>query len=344
MRDNGSERYEQELLTALVAVRSAAGVCRAVQTRLVDASTFQKLDKSPVTVADFASQAVVCATLAGAFPDDPVVGEEDATDLRGTGATEIRATVTSHVRAALGHDVTESDVLDLIDRGGSGGYEHARTRRFWTLDPIDGTKGFLRREQYAVALALVVDGAVVLGALACPNLPHAGGVGLVMIARKGLGTQELPLDTPDPTGRRLYTPARVALSAARLCESVESNHSDQDQSVVIARALGLTREPLRMDSQAKYAAVARGDAQVYLRLPTQADYREKIWDHAAGMLVVQEAGGVVTDVDGRALDFTQGRQLEQNRGVVATVGGIHDEVIKAVQEVVGRQRILKPLA
>ena len=58
------------------------------------------------------------------------------------------------------------------------------------------------------------------------------------------------------------------------------------------RALGITAEPLRLDSQAKYAVVARGDASIYLRLP-HGGYRENVWDHAAGWLIVSEAGGRV---------------------------------------------------
>ena len=121
---------------------------------------------------------------------------------------------------------------------------------------------------------------------------------------------------------------------ARFCESVESGHSNQSESARIAEQLGITQEPYRIDSQCKYAAIARGDAQIYLRMPTRKDYREKIWDHAAGKLVVECAGGRVSDVEGRPLDFSRGRTLEDNRGVVATCGPIHDEVI----EVVGRVR------
>jgi hypothetical protein len=65
-----------------------------------------------------------------------------------------------------------------------------------------------------------------------------------------------------------------------------------------------------------------GDASIYLRLPTRADYREKIWDHAAGMFVVEQAGGRVTDVTGAPLDFRHGRRLETNRGVIATDGPV----------------------
>ena len=78
--------------------------------------------------------------------------------------------------------------------------------------------------------------------------------------------------------------------------------------------------------------MGRGEAEVYLRLPTRADYREKIWDHAAGVLVVEEAGGTVTDIAGRPLEFTHGRELTANRGVVVTNGRLHDRVLDAIRE------------
>jgi len=83
--------------------------------------------------------------------------------------------------------------------------------------------------------------------------------------------------------------------------------------------------------QAKYATVADGRAEIYLRLPTRKDYVEKIWDHAGGVLVVEEAGGTVTDVDGKPLDFTHGRGLHANRGVIVTNGRLHNAVLEAVR-------------
>jgi 3'-phosphoadenosine 5'-phosphosulfate (PAPS) 3'-phosphatase len=78
--------------------------------------------------------------------------------------------------------------------------------------------------------------------------------------------------------------------------------------------------------------VARGEADIYLRAPNSRtpDYRENIWDHAAGALVVEEAGGKVTDVYGEALDWTTGRRLERNRGVLATNGRLHEAVVDAL--------------
>jgi len=336
-----SERYQTEMAAAIAAVKRACVVCRAVQADLVTAATLEKRDKSPVTVADFASQAMICHALAAAFPDDPVVGEEGAAELRGDDAAALRGKVVDHVNQALQQNLAADAVLDLIDRGGFNPTTDAGVKRYWTLDPIDGTKGFLRGEQYAVALALIEDGRVVLGVLGCPNLPvesdaPAAGKGMVFSAVRGSGAAGLVLDEPDALPKPIYASRLTDPAAARFCESVESGHTDQSASVRIAEALGITAEPFRIDSQCKYAAVARGDAQIYLRLPTRADYREKVWDHAAGMIVVEEAGGVVSDVDGKPLDFTHGRALEVNRGVIATCGSIHGEVVEAVGRALGK--------
>ena len=315
----------RELSCAVDAVRAAARACRRVQENLVDHASLEKRDKSPVTVADFASQAIVCAALEVAFPGDPVVGEEDAASLR-SAAPELLQQVLGLVGEVRGEADAET-VLGWIDRGGAD----ASTERYWTLDPIDGTKGFLRGEQYAIALALLEDGAVTVGALGCPNLDHAGRPGALFTAVRGGPAQVRSLwdDAQAPETVRAAPVSRA--SDARFCESVESGHSNQSDSARIAADLGIRTEPLRIDSQCKYATVARGDASIYLRLPTRADYREKIWDHAAGALVVESAGGRVSDAYGAPLDFRRGRTLERNRGVVATGGTIHEEVIAAVE-------------
>ncbi len=113
---------------------------------------------------------------------------------------------------------------------------------------------------------------------------------------------------------------------------MESGHSAHGDAAAIAARLGMIAPPLRMDSQAKYAVVARGGAEIYLRLPTRADYREKIWDHAAGALIVAEAGGTVTDIHGKPLEFRHGRELVANRGVVVTNGRLHDRVLSVIRE------------
>jgi 3'(2'), 5'-bisphosphate nucleotidase len=315
---------DPEITAAVAAVRSASALTDRAQGRLVAGDTLTKGDDSPVTVADFAAQAVVCAVLGERLGDLDLVGEEDPSDLRDEASATLRDGVADLVSVEFGRSVGTDTVIEWIGRGGADG----STDRYWTLDPIDGTKGFLRGDQYAIALALVERGQVVLGVLGCPNLPNPDGSrGAVFVAAGGRAEAWYG-DATAPVEVRVAQPSSIAM--ARVCESVESGHSDHDQSARIVERLGITAEPYRIDSQCKYAAVARGDASIYLRLPTRADYREKIWDHAAGKFVVEQAGGRVTDVTGAVLDFGHGRRLERNAGIIATDASFHDEVVAAV--------------
>lgn len=317
---------------AVDAVVAASRVCQEVQARLVAGATLEKGDKSPVTVADFAAQAIVSHMLGVAFPGIPLVGEEDAEALREGKHAGLKDRVVASVQAVI-PALSEAQVLDAIDRGT---HEGGRDGRHWTLDPIDGTKGFLRLDQYAVALALIDEGEVVLGVLGCPNLQVADGAdetGCVFVAVKGEGAFQRTLD--DATETRVRVADTPTPADARFCESVESAHTSQSDSAVVAEKLGITQPPYRIDSQCKYAAVARGDASIYLRLPTRPGYVEKIWDHAGGWAVITEAGGTVTDVRGAPLDFGLGRGLSANKGVIVTNGAFHDEVVAAVRAQLG---------
>ena len=321
--------YTTERQVALEAVRQASEVCRAVQKQLAG-SVLEKKDRSPVTVADFASQALICRALREAFPDDGVVAEEAADALREPENAALLEKVVHHT-ASVQPGATAEDVLAWIDHGGG-----APSSRFWTLDPIDGTKGFLRGEQYAVALGLLVDSEVVVAAAGCPNLAldaddPAAGVGAVITAVRGHGAELFPLDG-DGAARSVTVSGNADPAAARFCESVESGHSSHGRSARVAAFAGITREPVRLDSQAKYIVVARGEADAYLRF-SRGDYREKIWDHAAGYLICTEAGGRATDLEGKPLDFSVGRRLENNRGVIVSNGALHDRLIDAIRQV-----------
>ena len=309
---------ENMLKTAIESVRAAAGICTQVQAQLVSEDTLVKKDRSPVTVADFASQALICTALKENFPQISIVGEEDAADLRQAENSELLEKINGFLA-----DWTQEEVLNGIDYGNGEPEEE-----FWTLDPIDGTKGFLRGQQYAMALALIRNGKPVLGVLGCPNL---GENGTLMYAIQGEGAFSADLYSDD------FKQVQVARGGSdapvRFLESVESGHSDHGLQGVIKGAFGDRAQSVRYDSQVKYAVLSRGEADVYLRLPNPSspDYREKIWDHAAGAIIVQEAGGTVTDIAGNDLDFSAGKKLINNRGVVVTNGPLHDEIIALIQ-------------
>lgn len=323
-----------EVKFAIEAVRKAAHLVKTVQTETA-ADALTKGDKSPVTVADFASQALVSRMLMSQFPDAVLVGEEASDALREEGAKHLLEAVTSYT-ARFVPECTPDTVCEWIDRGAADA-----TNRFWTLDPIDGTKGFIRGDQYAVAFALIEDGEVQIGVLGCPNLTNGtksepGGAGTLMVAVKGQGTWLTDLvEAEEKDWQRVQVSTRANPSEARLMRSFESGHTDVSKIDEIASALGVDVDPVRMDSQAKYAVLAAGGGEVILRLlsPKRLDYKEKIWDQAAGSLVLTEAGGRISDLDGKPLDFTQGRMLLNNRGVLATNGLLHDAALKALKDV-----------
>ena len=131
---------------------------------------------------------------------------------------------------------------------------------------------------------------------------------------------------------------------ARLVRSFAAEHTNIELVDRLAGELGTDAPPLRVDSQVKYALLAAGKAELMLRvLPADNPlYHEKIWDVAAGSLIVQEAGGCVTDLDGRVLDFGAGRTLAHNRGVIASNGLLHSAALQAIAtaRAYGRRRFV----
>jgi 3'(2'), 5'-bisphosphate nucleotidase len=306
----------------LTTLWDASRCCEQVAADLVDSDAQTKSDRSPVTVADYASQALILHRLKELTPEIGIVAEEGSEGLKDNpDMIERIAAFTSRIQP----EVNAGTLLDLLDHGDHPGGDGT----FWTLDPIDGTKGFLRGGQYAVALALIQNGTPVLGLLGCPRYElEKGTTGVVFSVGTEVPAQVWTSTASDP--RRIRACSEIAPGDARMCESVESAHTAHDLSAKVLRDLGISSEILRLDSQAKYATVAHGAAALYLRLPVKKGYREKIWDHAAGLAVIQAAGGRVTDLNGKELDFSQGETLANNRGVIASNGTLHHPALAAL--------------
>jgi 3'(2'), 5'-bisphosphate nucleotidase len=325
------EAYRSEAEFAVQAVETAARLCRRIQAEMVT-EALSKADRSPVTVADFASQAIVARMFKESFPQAVLVGEEDSTSLREPDNAETRSAVTSFV-SSMRPEATQELVCTWIDFGAQ-----QPSQQFWTLDPIDGTKGFLRGDQYVVALALIEDGQVVVGALGCPNLdgdltPDVGGSGSVVVAVRGQGAYARSM--VGHSFKRLRTSSVDDPAQARILRSYESGHTDQDKMAALANTLGVHKPPVRLDSQAKYAILAAGNGELLFRLlsPKMPQYTEYIWDQAAGSLIVEEAGGAVSDLRGEPLDFGQGRRLDKNIGVLVSNGRLHQAGLRALHTV-----------
>lgn len=317
------------------AVLDGATVARLLQRSIADIRAITKDDESPVTVADFATQAAVIHSLSERLGRKVhVVAEESSHFLRAEEHAAHLDAVIAAVREVW-PDASEDDVLETIDIGASD----TRHGAFWTLDPIDGTKGFMRGEQYCIALALIESGTPTVAALACPALPldqsepldEPDSVGSLYLAMKGTGAWEGRADEERAELSRLLQPVPAEDEPVRICHSIVATHSDQSLTARVLRRMEPLGEPVRLDSQCKYAVVARGQADGYLRVPARRGYIERIWDHAAGSLVAAEAGCLVTDLEGRLLDFSTGRGLEKNRGIVCAPPRVHGRLMAALE-------------
>lgn len=131
-------------------------------------------------------------------------------------------------------------------------------------------------------------------------------------------------------------------SDARFCLGVEKFTDPLSQCSAIAKIIhgpnaldngGDIIKAQRMDSQCKYGVIARGEAEFFLRLP-KSGYIEWIWDSAPGSVVLEEAGGRLTDIDGNQIDFSLGAKLsEKVRGIAGSNGGrFHKKLVEAFRE------------
>ncbi|KAB1221876.1 putative PAP-specific phosphatase, mitochondrial [Morella rubra] len=200
-------KYYRELEAAVDVVERACHLCVDVKTSLFSSEgrIVEKKDQTPVTVADFGVQALVSLELGKLFPSIPLVAEEDSSFVR---ANNLEGSVVNAVTdKARVEDKpwTHDDVLKAIDRGGKEAFAFgSKPATYWVLDPIDGTRGFVKGSDalYVVGLALVVEGEVVLGVMGCPNWRNElsketnikvqenreSGSGIIMVAHIGCGT------------------------------------------------------------------------------------------------------------------------------------------------------------
>jgi 3'(2'), 5'-bisphosphate nucleotidase len=350
-------RYVRERHIAELAVQRAAILTKKVLSS-VNRGEFSKTDATPVTIADFAVQSLIISAIRAAFPADKFVGEENGDVLREN--DELRQRVWDIVSSThLDDEESESliaspssieDMLDAIDLGGGG--QGGPEGRIWMLDPIDGTAAFLRNEQYAVSLALIEDGREKVGVLGCPNLhPNCervqeslvdkDGYGLLLSAARGQGA------TVRPIGRGALLPSTEIrqlgagpedLKDLHFVDSSVSNTWWHEKVREVAEYVGASYPATDIwSSHMRYAAMIVGGADVQLRIPRKKfGGHVYIWDHAGVQLIFTEAGGKITDLYGKEIDFGAGRELSNNWGIIAARGGVHSRIIEIVNQLVER--------
>jgi 3'(2'), 5'-bisphosphate nucleotidase len=307
----------------LQAARLAARLTRRLQAQI------ERLDKpregktEPVTLADYGAQALLCRAICLHEPQSAVIAEESGAQFRQLLSPSRQEELAALLAELLGEAVTPSQVAEWLDFG--AGRQAART---WIIDPIDGTKGFITGRHYAICAGLLEGEAITEGVMACPAYEGLEG-GALFYAQRGACWRE-PLEGG---------PAQqVRVAPQRPPSEMHVVHSLENRRVVNARVQAVLQEAQlhearisELDSMEKYALVACGDADVLLRLEELENLRpHAVWDHAAGVALVQAAGGLATDTAGQPLIFYQGATMP-NRGFFVSSGPPHAALVRAAQ-------------
>ena len=328
-----------------------------------------KADDSPVTIADFAAQALIISALHAVYPADAFLGEESADQLRkNEGLAErvwqlVQQARRSDVQqrenahASLVFPATKEEMLDVIDRGTNAQLKG----RVWVMDPVDGTATFMTGNQYAVCLCLLVDGVQQVAAIGCPNLRvdpqnpvnvkvheelvDEAGFGVVLSAIRGEGTyvrtmlgdglaEPCKIEVRSPTGGKENKDLDFIESA------LGSTSLSQAEHKAVAEELGAEWPgTVIWSQQMKYIALTLGATDIHVRLPLDKARYTHVWDHAGGQLLFQEVGGIIRDIDGGPIDFSHGRRIlgDNNYGMVAAQPGVFEKVNEAVKAVLARR-------
>lgn len=285
---------------------------------------FTKPDGSPVTTSDIGVQIVINRFLMENYSDDKWISEESDSGL----PESFLQKVTNLLRESdPDFKLSSTEIAQILsNRGNQNGAS------WWMVDPIDGTRGFLRNEQFSVCLARFTEGKPVFGLLICPNLPFprldSPETGTIFYWEKGsepvqFSYWNFEIKTQISVNKN---PTGILLT------SVERDHSRMEKVEKISQGAGFGKI-LSFDSQVKYGLLARGEAEALLRIPGSATYKEKVWDHAAGLGILEAASGQVSDVNGLPFYFSGEETLSKNFGLLASNGIRHFSILKQIEEI-----------
>lgn len=368
--------YTKELKVAIAAVQAASTLSALVLSQAQaqaaqdaqggpsqqELGTVSKDDLSPVTIADFAIQALLTSTLHAAFPDDKFVGEESADALRANPALLERVwqalqaiRVDSNPSSALAtSSVTFPDtperMCELIDWCGEG-LPHA-TGRVWVFDPIDGTENFVQGLVYAVNVALLVDSVQTLSVVGCPNMSmdvrypagdnslDPAGEGCILLGVRGHGAWVRKLRGGNDEVEVKQIPKHAATEALEDLRSVSAINTSGLSAVhgEVAGRLGVEFPGcVLLPWVIRWVLLALGVGNATWWVYRSRSRLAKIWDHAGAMLLFEEVGGLISDVDGEPISMVAGRKMIANFGIIAAPAALHAKVLETVRDVLAKE-------
>jgi len=297
------KQFDRELKLAIETVKIASEITKWFSN--IGFKSFQKQDNSPVTLADYASQFFITFQISERFPEDQIIAEE---------TNEVNLTVNDLDMIKSCYDDLNIDIeIDLSQK-------KAKSERQWTVDPIDGTKGFQKNLSYAIGIGLMINSVPRISIIGVPNFNEKGTA--IFIAVKGNGAKV-------SYGGKSFSPIGVnkqdTLSESLMCHSL---HYDEPWVMKFASENNISKF-IQMDSMAKFCLIANGDANIYIK-PLNKE-RSFSWDFLPGTLLVNEAGGEVSDLNGNPLKFLNEKVLVSASGLIASNTVIHQKILKSMR-------------
>lgn len=267
----------------------------------------------------------------------------------------VQESITSkHEPLAIPQMKTQEEMLDAIDLGCTAAPE-GHAGRLWFLDPIDGTKTFLSGNQYAVALCLTINEEQKVGVLGCPNLPWSdiktgtmsrdvnvetltdpAGYGSISYAIAGMGSfvAELGAQSMGEPVLMKRSSIPASIKEARFLDSTRSSSRDHHCHNDVYKKLSITAPPMGIwATQMKYIALALGAGDAWFRCPPANSWRQCPWDHAGGMLIYTEAGGMFSNIRWNRHSFSNSRYFDGMWGYIVTDASLYDELKGAIDTV-----------
>ena len=311
--------WTKEINAAIEILKPAIEVSMTGQDRLLKSEVETKKDGSVVSICDFACQSLIMDGIQRLLPGDYVLGEEEIKTLD--------EDFLKHVKSLLPEGFDPVKACSKSVRTIEDEYH-----RCWVIDPIDGTYGFIKKDNFAIAMALLVDRHVVCSAVAWPRhdksitgLELDGPV--IFVASEGFGAFALDLKGKIIKLQHSDSPKEVIVTTKQRAEK------NENLMEYITNELGI-KEQIHMVSMTKGFVVAANAGCAYIRIPWSVN-DEYVWDIAPFELIVREAGGFSTLANGEPLTYNKNSRVnDTSKGCIFTNkdAAFHAKVCKVFTE------------
>jgi 3'(2'), 5'-bisphosphate nucleotidase len=295
-------KYHKELELAITIAKNAYKIPEWFKEK--GFKSFEKKDRSPVTLADLTTQCYIIYNIREKFPDDYILAEEESSILDAD-SEKILFECFDDLKIRI------DDPKKIIN------YRGKISEREWTIDPIDGTQGYIEGLTYAIGIGFLFKSIPSMSVISVPNYDERG----LAIFHAGIreGAKASYRNKPF---HKIHVSNIEKIEEVKLCHSL---HYDKPWVLDFARKIGITKY-ISIDSMIKFCMVASGRTDLYIK-PIDLIH-SFVWDYMPGDLLVREAGGKVSDLTNNRFWY-EGNSLKwKSPGIIASNELIHEKVIK----------------